>query len=200
MKYFLVFLLAIVLFISGIYHKEIVGYFLPLISEGESDGGNNSPTISFEKIKELNTVEAKFSDAVLYKKTGLQGEVHISGYTYDILITIADVKVKAGIDMSKIDLLSPQESKELIIKLPSSKITSVEFSPPTHETIKRHGFGNVAGEPAVAEVNRIKNMARSEISKMAKSAGILTAATANAKEAIRNYVEFFGNNYTVVFK
>lgn len=200
MKYFFIILIALILFAGGVYHKELLSLFQGQGEDIQSSSGN-SPEIIFSKIKELNTVNAEFTESKDYPSRGLKGNIDL-GDRYDILVTVEGVNVKAGIDMKKIKYRSIDN--KLILSLPKSEITSVEYNSLRHEVIKRYHVSNLPvnalGEPSDAEVKKAKGLAKQEIKDTAISAGILATATSNAKEAIRDITSNLKGDYEIVFE
>lgn len=199
MKYLFIVVLALLLFVGGVYHKEL----LDLVQDKgniEASSGN-SPEILLTKIKELNTANAKFTEPKDYPVRGLKGNVDL-GDRYDVLVTVKGVNVKAGINMKKVDY--KLVANKLILSLPKSKITSVEWDSLDYEVIKRYHISglpvNGLGEPSKSEVKKATKLAKEKVEKTAISAGILDTATTNAKEAIRSIASDLNSKYEIAFE
>ncbi|CAA6826337.1 MAG: Unknown protein [uncultured Sulfurovum sp.] len=85
-----------------------------------------------------------------------------------------------------------------MLSLPTSKILHVyPEQTPTIELYKRHGIGNILGQPSDSEKDKARNEAKNMLIRDARNADILNRATEQAKKYIEEYVISFG--YTVKF-
>ncbi len=120
-NYFLIIILIIAVVIQGIWIYSLNN------SEPESQITYSSVLESVQSIGELNTLEMYFHDIVEYTENKKFRNIVIPLTTKSFIFTV-EARVKAGVDLSKLD---PEnftiEENSIELTMPEYEVTSVEF-------------------------------------------------------------------------
>lgn len=200
MKYIISVLVALMVFVLGVYNKEILNIINNYKEHPVEVSGVNKPKINIKSISKLETIEISIKNKQ-YTVKGLKGNPVFGQYlgdTYDVFVKVSG-KVIAGIDLEKIQVIKQDDkNKTIILSIPKSKILHVyPDATPTVELYKRHGMVNGGGQPSESEKNKARDKAKKMLSEDANNADILNRATEKAEQYIKEYVKSF--DYIVEF-
>ena len=166
-----------------------------LISVGEAKTQTGVTVEQIREIAQLASVEYLMEARMIIEKPKIRVWIFDIPQTDKYYVAMAQGKVKAGIDLEQIEILSDSKD-ELVLRLPKARILDKYIDPATKWEKEFEGlFNQIKAE----EVTEAQIKAEEDMVERAIKNGILDRANENAKRIIESLIRMSGTK-TVVFE
>jgi len=187
-NYFLIVLLIIAVVLQGVWIYSLKN------SEPDTQITYSSVLESVQTIGELNTLEMYFHDIVEYTENKKFRDIVIPFTTKSFIFTV-EARVKAGVDLSNIDINDLIiEDKKIEVTLPEYSVTSVEFIDYNPYSENDALFNRIKNDDLFGALEDFSD----EIKDKAIEIGILDKAKNSGKSFLYNLFENMGFEEIVI--
>ncbi|SRR6056297_1297674 len=187
-NYFLIVLLIIAVVLQGVWIYSLKN------SEPDTQITYSSVLESVQTIGELNTLEMYFHDIVEYTENKKFRDIVIPFTTKSFIFTV-EARVKAGVDLSNIDINDLTiEDKKIEVTLPEYSVTSVEFIDYNPYSENDALFNRIKNDDLFGALEDFSD----EIKDKAIEIGILDKAKNSGKSFLYNLFENMGFEEIVI--
>jgi hypothetical protein len=154
----------------------------------------STPTITSEQVSEelrdldeLVTMEYLYTNADKY-----ENQLSVSEWNIDIPLTkksfllAYDGRIKAGVDLSGVDISVTEESREIVVTLPRSEIVSHEIFEDNIRVFDEKD--NIFNKITIDNYNSFLSEQKTVMEEKAVEQGLLTSADENARTIVKSFL------------